>query len=160
MKPLGQPVLAIIPMFLDVHLNQNLITKSVIFSKHHPTFIHGDAVICSAGDGRQDGRASICSLLRTLEMHFRSVTSEILLHFADFGLSAGLAPVDDMCNETDFRVLQLEGLIRRIEARQEIRGRYANLLGTVGFFCVYIVLIYLQKGDIEQSSMIQVVYSR
>ena len=69
-------------------------------------------------------------------------------------LSAGLAPVEQ--DKGEFRALQLEGLIRRVEARQEIRGRYANLFGTVVFFGVYIALIYLQKGDIEQSSMIQV----
>ena len=71
-------------------------------------------------------------------------------------LSAGLAPVDAIQDKGEFRALQLEGLIRRVEARQEIRGRYANLFGTVVFFGVYIALIYLQKGDIEQSSMIQV----
>ena len=74
-------------------------------------------------------------------------------------MSAGLVPVQggiDAKHEGDFKVQQLQGLIRRIMARQEIRTRYANLLGTVVFFCVYITMMYLQKGNIEQSSMMQV----
>ena len=86
-----------------------------------------------------------------------SVVISSVFRFTVTPFFAGLAPVDTTPDE--HRALKLQGLIRRIEARQEIRGRYANLLGTVVFFCVYITMIYLQKGNIEQSSMIQVPFN-
>ena len=58
-----------------------------------------------------------------------------------------------------FREKQLKGLIRKIMERKATRKNYINLFGTLFFFGVYVGLIYVQKGDIELSSKVQVAHN-
>ena len=43
--------------------------------------------------------------------------------------------------------------------RKAARKNYINLFGTLFFFGVYVGLIYVQKGDIELSSKVQVAHN-
>jgi hypothetical protein len=73
-----------------------------------------------------------------------------------FELVAGLANSDFVEDIGLFREHQLTGLIKKIMARKQTRTNYTNLLATITFFCLYTSMLFLQKNNIEQSSMILV----